>query len=167
MERTQTQSAPRTFPAKLTWQRKPPNHEQRPPHQLDAANMVEQYNPFCRACKDLHEESSCYYGCYVQEHGFPEGCGPKASSSKLEYINYVDDMHDISGESWRETKQYSREPEYINAVGQLHPVTTETRGQVEDYSQQLDDLTKNFGTNPTNEHNDDSLEGLLPCDLFF
>ena len=32
MERTQTQSAPRTFPAKPTWQRKPPNYEQRPPH---------------------------------------------------------------------------------------------------------------------------------------
>ena len=30
----------------------------------------------------------------------------------------------------------------------------------------MDNLTKNFGTNPTNEHNDDSLEGLLPCDLF-
>ena len=45
-------------------------------------------------------------------------------------------------------------------------VTTETLCQVEDYGQQLDNLTKNFGTNPTNEHNDDSLEGLLPCDLF-
>ena len=30
----------------------------------------------------------------------------------------------------------------------------------------MDNLTKNFGTNPTNEHNDDSLEVLLPCDLF-
>ena len=75
-------------------------------------------------------------------------------------------MHDISGGIWREAKQHSREPEYINLVGQIHPVTTETRCQVEDYNQQLDNLTKNFGTNPTNEHNDDSLEGLLPCDLF-
>ena len=75
-------------------------------------------------------------------------------------------MHDISGESWRETKQYSREHEYINTVWQLHSFTIETWGQVEDYSQQLDDLTKNFSTNPTKEHNDDSLEGLLPCDLF-
>ena len=75
-------------------------------------------------------------------------------------------MHDISTESWREAKQYSREPEYINAIGQLHSVATETRCQVKDYNQQLDNLTKNFGTNPKNEHNDDSLEGLLPCDLF-
>ena len=126
MEITQTHSTPRTFPTKPTWKRNPPNHEQRPPHQLDVTNMVEQYKPFCRACEDLHEESSCYYACYVQEHGFPEGCGPKASSSEPEYINCVDDMHYISGESWRETKQYSREPEYINTVGQLHPVTIET-----------------------------------------
>ena len=128
--------------------------------------MVEKYKPFWRACKDLHEEYSCYYACYVQEHGFPEGCGPKASSSEPEYINYVGDIHNLSRESWRKAKQYSREPEYINAIGQFHPDTTETWGQVEDYSQQLDNLTKNFGTNPTNEHNDDSLEGLLPCDLF-
>ena len=128
--------------------------------------MVETYTPFCRACEDLHEEYSCYYACYVWEHGFPEGGGLKASSREPEYINYVDGMHDISGESWREEKQYSREPEYINAVGQLPPVTIETRSQVEDYNQQLDNLTKNFGTNPTNEHNDDILEGLLPCDLF-
>ena len=100
------------------------------------------------------------------EAWFSKGCAPKASSSEPEYINYVGDMHDMSRESWREVKQYSRELEYISAVGQLHLVTTETRGQVEDYSQQLDDLTKNFGTNPTNEHHDDSLEGLLPCDLF-
>ena len=30
----------------------------------------------------------------------------------------------------------------------------------------MDNLTKKFGTNPTNEHSDDSLKGLLPCDLF-
>ena len=41
MERAQSQPAPRTFPPKVNWQRKAPNHEQRPPHQLEAANMVE------------------------------------------------------------------------------------------------------------------------------
>ena len=46
MERTQTQPTPRTFLAKPSWKRKPPNHEQRPPHQLEAANIVEQYKPF-------------------------------------------------------------------------------------------------------------------------
>ena len=50
MERTQTQPPPRTFPAKPTWQRRNPSHEQKPPHQLEAANMVETYTPFCRAC---------------------------------------------------------------------------------------------------------------------
>ena len=108
MERTQTEPAPRTFPAKPTWQRKNPNHEQRPPHQLEATNVVEPYMPFCRGCEDLHEESFCYYACYIQEHGFPEGCGPKASSREPEYINHVGDMLNIFRESWREEKQYSR-----------------------------------------------------------
>ena len=72
MERAQSQPVPRTFPPKVNWQRKAPNHEQRPPHQLESTDMVETYTPFCRACEDLHEESSCYYACYVQEHGFPE-----------------------------------------------------------------------------------------------
>ena len=78
MERVQSQPAPRTFPPKVNWQRKAPNHEQRPPHQLEAANMVETYTLFCRACEDFHEESTCHYACYVQEHVFPEGCGPRA-----------------------------------------------------------------------------------------
>ena len=62
-------------------------------------------------------------------------------------------MHNIFRESWREAKQYSREPEYINTVGQLHLVITETWSQARDYSQQLENLTKNLGTKPTNEHN--------------
>ena len=33
VERTQPPPPPRTFPAKPTWQRRNPNHEQRPPHQ--------------------------------------------------------------------------------------------------------------------------------------
>ena len=117
MERAQSQPVPRTFPPKVNWQRKAPNHEQRPPHQLESADMVETYTPFCRACEDLHEESFCYYACYIQEHGFPEGCGPKASSSEPEYINHVGDMYNIFEENWREAKQYSREPEHINAAG--------------------------------------------------
>ena len=46
MERTQPPPPPRDFPAKPTWQRKNPNHEQRPPHQLEATNVVETYTPF-------------------------------------------------------------------------------------------------------------------------
>ena len=108
MERTQTQPALRTFPAKPTWQRKPPNHEQRPPHQLEAANMVENYKPFCRACRDSHEESGCHYACYVQEHGHPEGCGPSTSTSEPDYINNVGDIRSISRENWSQANQYEK-----------------------------------------------------------
>ena len=55
MEIAQSQPFPTTFPPKVDWQRKPPNHEQRPPHHLEATNMVENYTSFCRACEDLHE----------------------------------------------------------------------------------------------------------------
>ena len=47
MERAQSQPTPRTFPPKVNWQRKAPNHDQRPPHQIEAANMVDTYMPFC------------------------------------------------------------------------------------------------------------------------
>ena len=42
-----------------------------------------------------------------------------------------------------------REPEYINAVGQVHSIDEESWKQAKEYSQQLDNLTKNFGTKPT------------------
>ena len=71
MERAQSQLAPRTLLSKTNWQRKAPNHEHRPPHQLEAANMVENYTPLCITCEDFHEESTFHYAFYVQEHGFP------------------------------------------------------------------------------------------------
>ena len=108
MERTQTQPTPRTFPAKPTCQRKPPNHEHRPPHQLEAANMVEHYKPFCRACRDFHEESGCHYACYVQEHGHPEGCGPSTSTSEPYYINNINDILSISKKNWPQTNHYEK-----------------------------------------------------------
>ena len=184
MERAQSQPVPRTSPPKVNWQRKAPNHELRPPFQLEAANMAEPYTPFCRECEDFHKESSCYHACYVQEHGFSEGCSPKASSSETEYINYVGDMHNIFRESWRETKQYSREPDYINTVGQLHPVTTESWSQTREYSQEHDtsdeeslssDMDDNYetilevlcnGNPPCSPPHDEYLESWDPYDIF-
>ena len=106
MERTQTHLAPRTFPAKPTWQRNPPNHEQRHPHQLEATNMVENYKPFCRACKYFHEESGCHYACYVQEHGHPEGCDPNTSTSEPEFINNINDIPNIPIGNWPKANCY-------------------------------------------------------------
>ena len=106
MERTQTQPAPRTFPTKPTWQRKNPNHEQRPPHQLEATNVVEPYKPFCRACRDFHEESGYHYACYVQEHGYPEGCGPSTSASEPEFIHNVGDIYVDHKDSWNQANHF-------------------------------------------------------------
>ena len=46
MERTQTQPAPRTFPTKPTWQRKPPNHEQRPLTWLSSKAILQSVQRF-------------------------------------------------------------------------------------------------------------------------
>jgi hypothetical protein len=54
------------------WQRKSPQY-QRPPNQLESTNLVnEEGPPFCRACEDFHEESTCPVFCQVNEQGFPE-----------------------------------------------------------------------------------------------
>ena len=154
VERTQPPPPPRTFPARQTWQRKNPNHEQRPPHQLEAANMVEPYKPFCRACRDFHDESSCYYACYVQEHGFPQGCGPKASSSEHEYINYVDD--------------YDHEEGYSQGCN---------TSKEESLTSEMDDNSETLIKNPILEvscdeippctpPDDKYLECWVPCDIF-
>ena len=70
--------------------------------------MVEQYKPFCRACKDFHEESGCHYACYVQEHGHPEGCGLSTSTSETEFINNIDDIPNIPIGNWPKANCYEK-----------------------------------------------------------
>ena len=113
VEKTQPPPPPRTFPARQTWQRKNPNHEQRPPHQQEATNVVEPYKPFCRACKDFHEESGCHYTCYVQEHGYPEGCGPNTSASEPEFIHNVGDIYIDHKDSWNQANQFHQGFDYL------------------------------------------------------
>ena len=86
--------------------------------------MFEEVIPYCRACEALHEESTCYTAHQILEHGLPES---------------------------NDSEQFASEPEYVNIVGHLHSVIAETWGQAREYSQQLDNLTKNFGTKPSNE----------------
>ena len=118
----------------------------------------------------MHTMFRSYYAYYVQEHGFPEGCAPKASSSEPEYINCVDDMHDISGESWKETKQYSREPEYINTVGQLHSFTIETltSGMDDNFETSIKNPILDVSCDeipPCTPPDDKYLESWIPCDI--
>jgi hypothetical protein len=47
------------------WQKKGHPQDQRPPNQLDSTNIVnDEAPPFCRACEDFHEESTCQ--CFVK-----------------------------------------------------------------------------------------------------
>lgn len=55
------------------WQRRGIPQDQRPPNQLEATNMVqEEVPPFCRACKDFHEESTCPIFCQIIEQRLPK-----------------------------------------------------------------------------------------------
>jgi hypothetical protein len=73
MERSRSQNnrfQPR--PNNERWQKKGPPKDQRPPNQLESNNVVnEEISPFCRACEDFHEESTCPVFCQINEHGLP------------------------------------------------------------------------------------------------
>ena len=98
-------------------------------------------------------------------------------------------MQNIFRETWREAKQYSREPDYINTVGQLHLVATETWSQAREYSQEHDtrdeesltpDMDDDYETlienpilevlcdenPPCSPPDDKNLESWVPCDIF-
>ena len=54
------------------WQRKGPQ-DQRPPNPLDLANIVqEEVPPYCRACRDFHDEASCHVFLQINEQGIQE-----------------------------------------------------------------------------------------------
>ena len=63
MERSQNNRfQPR--PNNEKWKKKGPPQDQRPPNQLESNNVVnEEIPPFCRACEDFHEESTCPVFC--------------------------------------------------------------------------------------------------------
>ena len=69
MERAQTSQ--KNFPPKGNWVQKKAPQYKRPPSQLDSTNMVEEVIPYCRPCKALHEESTCYMVYQILKHGFP------------------------------------------------------------------------------------------------
>ena len=55
------------------WKRKGPPQDQRPPNPLDSTNMVqEEVHPYCRACRDFHDEASCHVFIQINEQGLQE-----------------------------------------------------------------------------------------------
>ena len=142
-------SGPRNFQPKQNqvYQRKFPQQEPRIPNQLDSTNMVDEVIPWCRPCEQFHPESTCYIANQIIEHGMAE----------------VSNQETTSGES-----------DHIYMVGQAYPLSPAKQCKPKDetiadsYSETYDEnYNVHDGTPTCSPYNDDILEGLLPCDLFF
>jgi hypothetical protein len=127
MEREKSHMPSNRFPPRQNneWKQKYPSNNQRIPSQLDSANMVmEEVPPFCRACNEFHDESTCPKFNYINEQGPPE------------VNNFVG---------------YSNQPEYINHVGKTHTLPKDVWKQAKEMAQEKDNVTKIYGEKPTPE----------------
>ena len=113
---------------------------------LDSVNMVEEVIPWCRPCEQFHQESTFYVANQVMEHGLPQFSSQETTSS---------------------------EPNHVYMVGQAYPLSPAKQCKPKDetiaesYSETYDEnCNVHDGTPTCSPYNDDSLEVLLPCDLF-
>lgn len=121
MERCQTNRfQPKT---NKEWQRRGPPQDQRPPNQSESTNMVqEEVPPYCRACKDFHEESSCPIFYQINEQGL------------LEINNFVG---------------YPYRQDFINNIGKTYSITVDQMRKVKEMSLKTDNVTKLYSEKPT------------------
>jgi hypothetical protein len=133
MERSQNQNnrfQPR--PGNERWQKKTPQQEQRPPNQLESNNVVnEDIPPFCRACEDFHEESTCLVFCQINEQGLHPTNNFVGKSRSSNHINNFGETHPLSMDYWLKMQERCEQ----------------TNDVVEEY----DNVTKLYGHKPTNE----------------
>jgi hypothetical protein len=109
MERSQNQKnrfQPR--PGNERWQKKTTQQEQRPPNQLESNNVLnEDIPPFCRACEDFHEESTCPVFCQINEHGLPPTNNFVGHSRSSNHINNSGETHPLSMDHWLQMDYYA------------------------------------------------------------
>jgi ribonuclease HI/transposase InsO family protein len=133
MERTQNfnnRFQPR--PSNERWQKKAPQQEQRPPNQLESNNVVnEDIPPFCRACQEFHEESTCPNFCQINEQGLPPTNNFVGQSRNFDHINNFGETHALSMEHWLQMQERCEQAQEV----------------VEEY----DNVTKLYGHKPTSE----------------
>jgi len=83
---------------------------QRPPTPLESTNMVnEEAPPFCKACEEFHEESTCSVFCQVNELGFPKTRNFVGYSRRSDFINNVSKTHTIIDNQRKQTKKLSKQ----------------------------------------------------------
>jgi hypothetical protein len=96
------------------WQKRGPPQDQRPPNQLEATNMVnDEAPPFCRACEDFHEESTCPVFCQINEQGLPGTSNYVGNSRRYDFINNVGKTHKVTEDVWSQNKETSKKKEYL------------------------------------------------------
>jgi hypothetical protein len=131
MERSQNNRfQPR--PNNEKWQKKGPPQDQRPPNQLESNNVVNQeIAPFCRACEDFHEESTCPIFCHINEQGMPQRSNFLGNSRNYNHINNSGEAHPLSMDHWIQMQEISE--------------------QANEVVREYDNVTKLYGQKPTNE----------------
>jgi hypothetical protein len=84
------------------WRKKGHPQEQRPPNQLETMNMVnEEAPPFCRACEDFHESSTCPIFFQINEQGFIETSNYVGYSRRFYFIINVGKTHYVTNDQWK------------------------------------------------------------------
>jgi hypothetical protein len=99
--------------------------------------------PFCRACNDFHEESTCPNFHQINVVG---------TSSMNNYVGQSRHANQIK------CMGFSRHSNYINNVGKTHPVSMDHWIHIKERSEnadkvveEYDNVTKMYGQNPTPE----------------
>ena len=88
------------------WQRKGLPQDQRPPNQLESNNVVyEEAPPFCRACEDFHEESTCPIFCQINEQGIPQTSNYVGQPRNANHINNFGETHPLSMDYWLQMQE--------------------------------------------------------------
>ena len=104
------------------WQRKGPQ-DQRPPNPLDSANLVQdEIPPYCRACRDFHDEASCHVFLQINEQGIQE-------------------TNNFVGHPYRNNS--------INVLGKTYPISTEQMKKVKEASLKADHVRRLYGEKPS------------------
>jgi hypothetical protein len=90
-------------------QKKGPPQDQRPPNQLEAMNVVQQETPpFCRACEEFHEESTCPVFCQINQQGFLGSNNYVGFSGRPDFIN---NTYTITKDQGKQNKELSKKKE--------------------------------------------------------
>jgi hypothetical protein len=84
---------------------------------LETTNLVnEEAPPFCRACEDFHEESTCPIFCQINEQGLLKQATMLGYSRRSDFINNVGKTHTVTNDQWKQTKELSKKVDNVTKL---------------------------------------------------